>query len=562
MLRCPPCIGTLSELFWLPGKTVSLRAALCLGPVATTAQPALSERMPRFRRVLHGATSGYVLLIVTSLYQLASVPLALHYLSKERFALWALMASIGGYLSLIDLGMSGSVARLLIDHKDSREGGTYGSLIRTGWLVLGVQGAIVFLAGFGLAPAICELLAIQPDLQSEFIQLLRWQSIIWALSFGLRIFSHLLQAHQRIDIINYTQIAGLGLSFGLLWFFFHAGQGVFSLVWSGLPGAFLGPAVMWLACWQMRVFPPSGAWGRASWRDFKEIFGYGKDLFLVSVGTQLIMASQTMIITRRLGLEAAAVWSIGTKTFALVSQVVWRFSDVSGPAFAEMIARGEHSTLRERYRTIVVSTVSLSALAAVIYALCNSLFVTVWTHHKIAWPPWNDVLLAAWMIVLALVHCHNCFVLLTKKIGFMRYVYFVEGIVFVTMTILTIRWGGLPAMILCSITCSILFSGTYGLWRVSRYFNLPLREVGLGWLALAAKVLVSFAPVALVGWWMLNWLDSPILRLALNGLLGGSLGFYLFLRYGLPHELKRELIARAPGRFNPILRRVLASAAR
>ena len=517
--------------------------------------------MPRFRRVLAGAASGYVLLITTSLYALASVPLALHYLSNQRFALWALMAGIGGYLSLIDLGMSSSVARLLIDHKDLRGGGAYGGLIKTGWLVLVSQGGLVLLAGFGLASAICKLLAIQPDLQREFIQLLRWQSVGWALSFGLRIFSHLLIAHQRIDIVNYSQVAGLGLSFGLLWFFFHAGQGVFSLVWAGLPGAFFGPAILFLACWQLKLFPPAGAWGRASWRDFKEIFGYGKDLFLVGVGTQLIMASQTMIVTRQLGLEAAAAWSIGTKAFTLVSQAVWRVFDVSGPALAEMMARGEHSALRGRYSAIVTSTVSLSVLATIVYAMCNSLFVTVWTHHKIAWPPLNDLLLAAWMVVSALVHCHCCFVQMTKRIGFLRYVYFVEGTVFVTAAMLTARWGGLPAMIICSVACSVLFSGAYGIWRVSRYFALPIREVGLGWQAPAMKVLVFFVPAALGGWWALQWLDGVVLRLAVNALLGGSLGSYLFLRYGLPRDLKRELIERAPGRLNPILRRVLVGAA-
>ncbi len=478
---------------------------------------------------------------------LASVPLALHYLSKERFALWALMAGIGGYLSLIDLGMSSSVARLLIDHKDSPAGGTYGGLIKTGWLVLLAQGGIVFLAGFGLAPAICKLLAIQPDLQREFIQLLRWQSISWALSFGLRIFSHLLIAHQRIDIYNYSQAAGVGLSFALLWFFFHAGQGVFSLVWSGLVGSFVGPVILFLACWHLKLFPPAGAWGRASWRDFQEIFGYGKDLFLVGVGTQLIMASQTMIITRQLGLEAAAAWSIGTKAFTMVSQAVWRVFDVSGPAVAEMMARGEHAALRERYRAMVVSTVSLSALAAVLYAGCNSLFVTVWTHHKIAWPPLNDVLLAAWMIVSAVVHCHCCFVLMTKQIGFMRYVYFVEGVIFVTAALVTVRWGGLPAMIICSITCSILFSGAYGVWRVSRYFNLSLREVGWRWLAPATKVLVSFAPLALAGWWALNGLDRRCFAWRSNALVGGSAGFYLFLRYGLPPGSQAELMGAPPG---------------
>jgi len=518
--------------------------------------------MARFRRVIHGAASGYVFLIITSLYSLASVPLALHYLSKERFALWALMASIGGYLSLIDLGMSNSVARLLIDYKDLREGGTYGSLIKTGCLVLVAQAGIVFASGVGLAPVICNLLAIQDDLRGEFIQLLRWQSIGWGLSFALRIFGQVLQAHQRIDICNYSQVAGLSLSFALLWLFFHAGQGVFSLVWAALATALFGPAVLWLACWQLKLFPPPGAWGRASWRDFKEIFAYGKDLFLVSVGTQLIVASQTLIITRQLGLEAAAVWSVGTRTFSLVSQAVWRVFDVSGPALSEMITRGEHSNLRERYRTIVISTVSLSAVAAVIYAMCNSLFVTVWTHDKISWPPLNDVLLAAWVVVFALVHCHCCFVLLTKKIDFMRYVYFVEGMVFVTAAFWTARWGGLSAVIMCSLTCSILFSGAYGVWRVSGYFALPIREVGWRWSAPAMRILGLFVPIALGSWWALRCLNSPILRLALDASVGGSLGLYLFVRYGLPEGLKQELLERAPWRLNPILRRVLVHTAR
>src|SRR4051812_35299561 len=123
--------------------------------------------MSRVRRFAHSVASGYVVLAVTAVYALASLPLALHYLSKERFGLWGLMSSIGGYLSLIDLGMSSSVARLLIDHKDDREGGTYGSLIKTGWLVLAVQGLIVFMIGFGFAPLFADMLAKDPGLKGE-----------------------------------------------------------------------------------------------------------------------------------------------------------------------------------------------------------------------------------------------------------------------------------------------------------------------------------------------------------------------------------------------------------
>ena len=101
-----------------------------------------SNSMSRFRQVFHGAASGYMVQVATALYSMVTVPLALHYLSAEKFALWALMSSIGGYLGLIDLGMSGSVARLLIDHKENRERGAYGSFLLTGWLVLIVQGPV------------------------------------------------------------------------------------------------------------------------------------------------------------------------------------------------------------------------------------------------------------------------------------------------------------------------------------------------------------------------------------------------------------------------------------
>src|SRR4051812_7055353 len=124
--------------------------------------------MSRFHRVIHNVAAGYLVLVVTVVYQLASVPLALHYLSNERFALWALMSSIAGYLSLIDLGMSSSVARLLIDHKDDPAKQAYGSLIKTGWLVLIIQGLILWLTAFALAPVLCRFLDIALEFRPEF----------------------------------------------------------------------------------------------------------------------------------------------------------------------------------------------------------------------------------------------------------------------------------------------------------------------------------------------------------------------------------------------------------
>jgi O-antigen/teichoic acid export membrane protein len=452
--------------------------------------------------------------------------------------------------------MSGSAARLIIDHKDDRDGGHYGSLIKTGWLVSLVQGAIILVTGLVFANSFARLLAIPAELQPEFIRLVDLQCGVVALSFATRIFNLVLCAHQRMDLVNYAGILSLVVNFVALWLFFHFDFGVLSLAWAGLCATVVIVVCQWLACARFKLFPGRGGWGRASWIHFREIFDFGKDIFLVSVGTQLIMASQTIIITRMLGLSAAAVWSVGLRVFNLVSQVIWRISDMSGPAFAEMVVRGEIARLRERYRAVVMLTASLSGFAAVSFVLCNSLFIPLWTHGKIQWPVTNDVLLGIWMIVLAVLHCHNSFVLLTKKIGFLRWVYFVEGIVFVTLSLLVARRGGLPAIIACSIVCSILFSGAYGVRRISRYFNFSLREVGLDWLRPMGRMLLLYLLLAALAWRALLPL-STLPRLGVNVLVSLVVGGFLFLRFGLPSDFQREILSRAPKTFGPILKRVL-----
>ena len=202
---------------------------------------------------------------------------------------------------------------------------------------------------------------------------------------------------------------------------------------------------------------------------------------------------------------------------------------------------------------------SISGFAAITFALCNSLFVKVyteWIGRPIDWPPVNDVFLGVWLIVVGIFHCHNVFVLQTKRAGFMRYVFFIEGLVFVASALLTAERGGLPAIILCSVVCSILFSGAYGTWRTSLYLEVPVREIGFRWLIPMGRVLALFGPIALAAWWLFKRVDPPILRLALNALVSSSLGFYVFLRFGLSRSFQKEMLERAPRKINPLLRRV------
>src|SRR5262249_39061058 len=152
------------------------------------------------------------------------------------------------------------------------------------------------------------------------------------------------QAHQRFDSLNYSQMVQLPASLAAQWFTFRRGWGLYSLLAGTGTALVLGVAINLASVMRLRLLPQRRAWGRPSWKVFKEVFAFANDLFLMTIGLQLLNASQVIIITRTLGLEMAAVWSVASKAFLqLAFQFVQRILDFSYGALGEMIVRNERS---------------------------------------------------------------------------------------------------------------------------------------------------------------------------------------------------------------------------
>lgn len=164
---------------------------------------------------------------------------------------------------------------------------------------------------------------------------------------------------------------------------------------------------------------------------------------------------------------------------------------------------------------------AVAGAGAIVFAACNQPFVAVWMHGEISWPTRNDVLLAAWIVVNTVAHAHCAFVGATGKIGTMRYVYFVEGALFILLASLGSQVAGMTAIIAASVLCTTFVSGLYGIFHTARYCKFPLLEVAFGWQRPMAKLVLFLAPVAGAVWWTSRgW--SPILRLPVNAALVGG----------------------------------------
>jgi O-antigen/teichoic acid export membrane protein len=502
--------------------------------------------MSRLKHYSRSLISSYGVLGANAAYSLISVPLALKYLSKPEFGLWVLTVQIGNYISLLDLGMQGSVARLLIDHKDDRSTRRYGAAIKTALLVGSAQAVIALVIGFALLPFLVSWLPEhdRAALAHSFMLLMGGQVILTAATFLTRVFIQVLYAWQRMDISNYIQIAQLGSGFCALWGCFAFGCGVYSYLAGALVSCVFGVLLHAMACRALGFWPQAGEWGQASWAGFREMFNYGADLFLIALGGQLVTSSQSVLLAHQMGLETAALWAVMTKAFTLVSQIVWRVMYSAMPALAEMQVRKEESRMWGRYRSLFVGVNVLGGISAVLFAACNGVFVSVWTKGRFSWPQVDNILLGAWMVVSVQQGCHNGLVANLKKVGALKYVFLAEGIVFVVVALAVIPSWGVTGMMGCSVSGTLLFTWVGGNWRVAQLLG-GWQPLIWDWQKPMLLTLAAMVPCWLLSEWMLHGAVGWVKLLLSGGLLAVS-GAAAAFSYALPADVIAEAVKQLP----------------
>jgi len=509
--------------------------------------------MSRLKNFSRNLVTSYLQLGVNAVYSLVSVPLALHYLDKPAFGLWVLVSQLGGYIALVDLGMNTSVARILIDHKDDRSNGVYGSVIKTGILVGIVQCFLIIGVGTVFSLFAGSLLNVSADLRDEFVWLMIGQTILSGMTFATRIFSQILYAHQRLDIGNYGSAVSFFLALGVMWLGFINGFGIYSFLISQMAMVLFAIVVSLTGCIRLKLLPGVGEWGQVRRERFNELFAFGQGVFLISVGSQFINTSQAILLTRLLGLEAAATWSVCTRVYTMLTMITWRIMDYSAPALSEMVVRREQDKLLQRIRDIAILMASLSLLCGTIFATANGAFVWVLTGGKMSWLAINNVLLGLWFVVCSIMRVHTGLVGITKNLRFLRFIFLIEGLVFIGLNLLAYHIESMTWMLIFSLICTMTFTLPYGLWRTRQYFKLRWLEL-LSWFHPTWQLSWRLIPVALVTWWLAQ--ELPIFwQMILSIAVPGGWGIAVLLRYGLDSRLRSEIAEKLPSSVQFIIKR-------
>jgi O-antigen/teichoic acid export membrane protein len=407
--------------------------------------------MSRSKRFIVGTLAGYGNIAANIVFTVLSVPLALAFLDKEQFGLWALAAQINGYLSLVELGLGNAINRFIADHKDNINSDAYASHMMTGGLVFISQGILIAILGYGISWIAPQLFSIPYELAEDFRIMLVTLSSISGLSVATRSIAAPLWAFQRFDVTNSMFTIGTLMSLVTLWIAFENNFGIFSFPIAQLPAVIGAPFLYYWVSKKNGYYPTLLKKCLPSWDIFKQIFSYGKDAFLLQVGNQLINASQIIMISRIIGLDAAAAFAISTKVYTMGMLLIGNPISSSSPGLTELYVRNDIEKFKKRYWDLISVTIATSTIVAVGIAVSNRSFVKLWTHGSIEWSWICDGLLGFLIISKNLSTCLVNLFGITKNWNPVKYTYLIEGFIFIALSILLTKPYGTVGLLIASL---------------------------------------------------------------------------------------------------------------
>jgi O-antigen/teichoic acid export membrane protein len=361
----------------LHGWSERLRSSVDMSPTARSDQ--------RHLRILVTASSAAVGKIVSVVVQLAMVPLMLSSLGEYSYGLWLTLQSMIGFGAFADLGI-GNGAMNAISAAHAR-----GERDRINRIVTSSVTMLTGLAAVGVAvsPLAWRWVTgrhMGGTHAAEIAAGIAIFTVYFALSLPLGFIERVNAAFQEGAVTNLARSGVAVATLMVTWCVARAGGSFAAICIATLAPQLVGWAVVWLIEFRRR------RWLEVDRRFFdralaRSLLGVGA-LFL---GIQLLSAfnwsMDNILISTVLGPERVTPYGVQVRVFSLVGTISAMILAPLWPAYADAVAHGDHTWIRNTVRRSLVGAVAVSVPLAFGAAAALPFILRVWTGDEIRTTP-------------------------------------------------------------------------------------------------------------------------------------------------------------------------------
>jgi O-antigen/teichoic acid export membrane protein len=310
-------------------------------------------------------------------------PFLVHTLGDTQYGIWTVIAALGGYMSLLDLGISSALTRYVAKYYQEKDYESINTILSSSLFLFVVISAAIVL----VSPAIAELMVNTLNFEEEFKDTIHLLVIIVAFDVALLVISGVyrgaLAGFQRFDIINIVRLGALLFQAFILFQFLTYERG---LIMMGGVIVLVNLLVVGFYYYLLQRYYPFLSY-KVSYIEKKQIrsvFDFSKFVFVAMLANQLLSYSSSFIIGLFMNAAAIAYYSIPWTLAEYIKQLCFAMSRTYIPAFSELDSAGESESVYRLYLSGTRLIMVLSNLLCVGMLVYGEPFILLWIGERYA----------------------------------------------------------------------------------------------------------------------------------------------------------------------------------
>jgi O-antigen/teichoic acid export membrane protein len=409
-----------------------------------------------FKSTIRAATSSYLGSASAAITGLLSIKLATHFLSQEEFGLWSFTMQTVGYFMLMDLGVSNSVARLLGEPLGSGDPHKINTWFTLSLVTLASQALLILGTGLLLRPYVLEWFNIPEHLLGRASDLWLAFLAIQAIALVFKLSFAILHAQNRVYWTSNLQVVGSWAGLAAFFLMLSKNCGVMAFAWSS------GVTALVVSLGGVLAVSRGGIRFKLSMTgvtraEIRKMFGFSSSMFVLGLASQVYFASQGLVATKILGLEAAAILAVTGRAAAIAMQSIWKPLDAFAPRWQIAYCAGDVPRVTREFKLMSRFTILFAVAAAVVVGLVNQPFVLWWTKPGYFGGLTFSLLLCFFIIIQGINRCFITPFVLTMRVKAYSVVNLVSVVTAIGSMILFTHFWGLPGIPLGLIAADLVF---------------------------------------------------------------------------------------------------------
>jgi O-antigen/teichoic acid export membrane protein len=419
----------------------------------------------RYRRIVLSIGTSVASRIISGVVGLAIVPIAISYLGKEQYGLWAAINAFAPWVLLFDLGLASALVNPMAeahgrdDHTSARAYFSTTLAVLVGIAALLLLGVLVLFS----RPSTLGPFPIPAGLDDGTVRATLAVGLgLFVATLPLNALPQVYAGYQRSYVTTVYATAATLASLGLLVAAVHRHA---SLPWilaaanaAPILGGVLTIAYLWIRDMPW-MRPTLGAVSRIALR---RLLATSIPLYAFQIGALLVNQSQQLVLARRAGLATVAEYDLLLRIYILTTSLITASSSSFAPSFREAFERGETAWMRRSFSHLVRLRMALALAACAVIAPAGNLALRLWLRRsdfQYGMPVW--LTLCALILVVSWTSSFGELLTVLDRIWPQVIVVIVQGALTILLTAtLSPRFGVLGALLAITLPAALL-TGTF-----------------------------------------------------------------------------------------------------